>query len=343
MFILPLILPADTGGLTANLMDTTLLSLLTSVTILPLLIRFRRLASDSELALDITSEGYWDVTSDGRIVDVNSGYCQMIGYSREQILAMRVSNFEANESAEVVKAHLERIIANGHDRFETRHRHRNGQLINIEVSVSFVTETRHFICFLLDITERKKNEDIIHSLAYHDTLTQLPNRRMLKDRLGQAMAASKHSGQYGALMFLDLDNFKPLNDAHGHDVGDLLLIEVARRITNCVREMDTVARFGGDEFVVMLSELDVDFAASTAQANIVAEKIRSILADPYVLSVRHDGKADATVEHHCTSSIGVVLFIDHEAAEEDILKWADLAMYQAKDDGRNLIRFYEPH
>ena len=193
MFILPLILPADTGGLTANLMDTTLLSLLTSVTILPLLIRFRRLASDSGMALDITSEGYWDVTPDGRIVDVNSGYCQMIGYSREQILTMRVSDFEANESAEVVKAHLERIIANGHDRFETRHRHRNGQLINIEVSVSFVTETRHFICFLRDITERKHVEAAMResAVSLQTTLDNSPYLVWLKDSDGRYITINK--------------------------------------------------------------------------------------------------------------------------------------------------------
>ena len=155
------------------------------------------------------------------------------------------------------------------------------------------------------------------------------------------MAASKRSGRYGALMFLDLDNFKPLNDTHGHDVGDLLLIEVARRITGCIREVDTVARFGGDEYVVMLSELDVDKAASAAQAEFVAEKIRTTLAEPYVLTIRQDGNVETTVEHRCTSSIGVVLFINHEASPEDILKWADMAMYQAKEGGRNRIRFLD--
>jgi len=155
------------------------------------------------------------------------------------------------------------------------------------------------------------------------------------------MAASKRSGRYGALMFLDLDNFKPLNDAHGHDTGDLLLIEVARRITRCVRETDTVARFGGDEFVVMLGELDEDKAASAAQAEIVAEKIRAALSEPYVLTIRQEGNVEATVEHRCTSSIGMVLFINHEASPEDILKWADMAMYQAKEGGRNRVRFFD--
>jgi len=135
-----------------------------------------------------------------------------------------------------------------------------------------------------DITERKKAEEYIRTFAFYDTLTQLPNNRLLNDRLGQAMAASKRSGRYGAVMFLDLDNFKPLNDTHGHDVGDLLLVEAAQRITNCVREMDTVARIGGDEFVVMLSELDMDKELSVARAGVVAEKIRVTLAEPYLLT-----------------------------------------------------------
>ena len=155
------------------------------------------------------------------------------------------------------------------------------------------------------------------------------------------MAASKRSGCYGALMFLDLDNFKPLNDTHGHVVGDLLLIEVADRLKACVREMDTVARFGGDEFVVMLSDLNADKAESTLQAEIVAEKIRIRLAEPYLLTIRHEGKADSTVEHLCTVSIGVTLFLNHVADQDDILKWADAAMYQAKDAGRNSIRFHD--
>jgi len=187
----------------------------------------------------------------------------------------------------------------------------------------------------------RESENQIRSFAFYDTLTQLANRRLLNDRLGQAMAASKRSERYGAVIFLDLDNFKPLNDMHGHDVGDLLLIEVAHRITRCVREMDTVARFGGDEFVVMLSELDVDKAASTAQAGIVAEKIRTTLAEPYVLAIRQDGDTETTMEHRCTSSIGVVLFVNHEASTEDIFKWADMAMYQAKTGGRNRVRFFD--
>jgi len=190
-----------------------------------------------------------------------------------------------------------------------------------------------------DITERKQAEEKIRNLAFYDTLTQLPNRRMLDDRMNQAMATSKRSGRYCALMFLDLDNFKPLNDLHGHAVGDMLLIEVARRISSCVREMDTVARFGGDEFVVMLSELDVDKESSIAQARIVAEKIRTILAIPYVMTIKINN-TEIKVEHHCTSSIGVVMFINHEHSPEELIKQADREMYQAKESGRNRVCFH---
>jgi diguanylate cyclase (GGDEF)-like protein len=187
------------------------------------------------------------------------------------------------------------------------------------------------------VIERHRAEEQIRSLAYYDGLTQLPNRRMLDDRLTLAMAVSKRSGRYGALMFLDLDNFKPLNDTHGHAVGDLLLVQVAQRISGCVREMDSVARFGGDEFVVMLGELDEDRGESAAQARLVAEKVRSVLAEPYVLTFKQSDNQEISVEHRCSASIGVVLFINHEATPDDIIKWADLAMYRAKDEGRNRI------
>jgi diguanylate cyclase (GGDEF)-like protein/PAS domain S-box-containing protein len=192
-----------------------------------------------------------------------------------------------------------------------------------------------------DVTEQKKLEEQIRNLAFYDALTQLPNRRLLGDRLEQSIATSKRSGLYGALMFLDLDNFKPLNDRYGHIVGDSLLIEVAIRLKNCVREIDTVARFGGDEFVIMLNELDEDKVESTSQSRIVAEKICRSLAEPYQLTIKDNGKKDTSVEHHCTASVGVVLFDHHAGSQDDILKWADSAMYHAKEAGRNLIRFYD--
>jgi len=192
-----------------------------------------------------------------------------------------------------------------------------------------------------DITKRKQMEEQVRELAFYDPLTHLPNRRLMGDRLIQSLAESKRSNRYGALIFLDLDNFKALNDKHGHGVGDLLLVQAATRMKSCVREVDTVARFGGDEFVVMMGDLNEDKAASTALAGSAAEKIRTALAEPYRLAITHGSPVDALIEHRCTASIGVVVFIDREGTHDDFLRSADTAMYQAKKAGGNLIRLSE--
>ena len=192
-----------------------------------------------------------------------------------------------------------------------------------------------------DITERKQMEEFIRQQALYDPLTKLPNRRLLVDRLGLAMSTSKRTGSHGALLFLDLDNFKPLNDTHGHEAGDLLLIEVANRIRRCLRETDTVARLGGDEFVIVLAQLDIDKNISKQQAEMLAEKIRTELAKTYALELKGENGKVFIIEHHCTASIGVTLFIDERSFINDILKNADDAMYQAKNAGRNRICFYD--
>ncbi len=189
----------------------------------------------------------------------------------------------------------------------------------------------------VDITQRKLVEEQIHNLAFFDSLTQLPNRRLLIDRLGQAIQASSRSGSYSAVLFIDLDNFKPLNDLHGHSVGDLLLVEVAKRLKGCVRQVDTVGRYGGDEFVVVLNELDEDKARSALQAGNVAEKIRSTLAEPYTLIPTQDTVKEKKVKHQSEVSIGVVLFLDREVTTDNLITWADQAMYQAKKAGRNAV------
>jgi diguanylate cyclase (GGDEF)-like protein/PAS domain S-box-containing protein len=191
-----------------------------------------------------------------------------------------------------------------------------------------------------DNTDRKHMEEQVRQLAFYDPLTHLANRRLLNDRLGQTLLASKRSAFYGALIFLDLDNFKPLNDSQGHSVGDQLLTEVATRIKGCVREIDTVARFGGDEFVVLLDELAIREEDSMAQAGVIAEKIRVALAVPYVLCKECNGEDAATLEHRCTASVGVTLFLHGETSQHDILVRADAAMYQAKLQGRNRVLFY---
>lgn len=165
----------------------------------------------------------------------------------------------------------------------------------------------------------------------------MPNRRLLDDRLGQSLVVSKRSGNCGAVMVLDLDNFKTINDLHGHHLGDLLLVEVARRLVDCVRQKDTVARFGGDEFVVIVGELSADRQLSLQQAADVAEKIRTSLLAPYLLTVSQTGQVDTSVVHHCSASIGLALFLSQEASQNDLLKWADAAMYQAKAASCNVI------
>lgn len=223
-------------------------------------------------------------------------------------------------------------------------RHKNGAEFPIELSISAFKfhNNFHALGIMRDITERKKMEAQVHQLAFYDPLTNLPNRRLLHDRLAQAINNSKRSEYYAALMMLDLDNFKPINDAHGHAAGDLLLIEVAKRLKSGIREIDTVARFGGDEFVLLLNKLAIEKTESTLQARIIAEKIRDALSAPYRLIIQNSQEnTESVIEHYCSASIGVVVFINHEASQDNILKWADDAMYQAKENGRNLIRFHD--
>ncbi len=194
-----------------------------------------------------------------------------------------------------------------------------------------------------DLTERKKLENDIRQLAFYDDLTLLPNRRLLEDRLRQVISTSQRRCDYSALMFLDLDNFKPLNDSHGHALGDALLVEVAIRLKQCVRGMDTVARFGGDEFVVLIPELGKAQPEATGQALGIAEKIRKELSRPYALARQPaaGAGAGASITHHCTVSIGVLVFSAEQAPTDVLLKWADAAMYQAKDEGRNRVHLFQ--
>ena len=191
----------------------------------------------------------------------------------------------------------------------------------------------NYVATLTDITERKRAADEIERLASFDHLTDLPNRRLLIDRLRHAMSASSRSGRDGALLFLDLDHFKTINDTLGHDVGDILLQQVAERLISCVRESDTVARLGGDEYVIMLEDLSEHAIEAAAQSEAIGEKILSALNQPFQL---------AENEYHVTPSIGVALFSSHEKSYENLLKHADIAMYHAKKAGRNTLRFFDP-
>lgn len=281
-----------------------------------------------------------------RWLQVNNRMCEMLGYPREELLQLAWTQTTHPDDLPGNLALFKRLVAGEFDAFhyDKRFLRKDGGIVDTSMEVRCVRgpdgSPETVVIMVQDITERKQMEEQVRQLAFHDALTNLPNRRLLNDRLSQAMAAGKRSGHFGALMFIDLDNFKPLNDSHGHGVGDLLLIEVARRIDSRVREADTVSRFGGDEFVVLLSELGAERSESARQAGTVAEHIRTILAQPYVLKLKREGEAETIVEHRCTASIGIALFIKHESSAEDVLKWADTAMYQAKEAGRNSVRFF---
>ena len=277
---------------------------------------------------------------------VNSRFTHVTGYSSAEVIGKNPRVLKSGLTDKAIYDAMWRTLTQGKPWFgEFVNKRKTGEIYYEEAYISPVKDedgtVSHYVAVKLDITARKQLEEEVRQLAFYDPLTQLPNRRLLNDRLGQALAASKRGNVYSALMFLDLDNFKPLNDTHGHEVGDMLLIEAANRLTGCVREMDTIARFGGDEFVVMLGELNKDKEASTTQAAIVAEKIRAALSEPYRFSITNDAQIDTSVEHHCTASIGIVLFIGIESNQDDIMKWADAAMYEAKNAGRNQIRFYD--
>ena len=268
------------------------------------------------------------------------------GFRADEVVGHSVFEMFTDEGVEVIKSMLRlramEDAAGGTERFlrfEVQHRCKDGRLIWGEVlskpDRNAQGEIIGYHGITREITERKRLEEQVHQLAFHDPLTHLANRRLMLDHLEQAMSASKRSQRHGALLFLDLDNFKPLNDTHGHGVGDLLLIEVAERLKACVREADTVARFGGDEFVVLLSELSTQPGEAAEQAVAIAEKVRTRLAEPYVLQ---SAPSAPSIRHECTASIGVAVFRGRDESQNAVIDRADAAMYRAKEEGRNRIQ-----
>lgn len=300
-----------------------------------------------DVAFNTASNAMAITDKDTRIQWANPAFGEMTGYAASELIGLPLRDLGKSEKQDPAydQTIWKTILAGNGWHGELIHRQKNGVDYDEEMTITPMKDAAgnptHFIAVMRNITERKKAEEQIRTLAFYDTLTQLPNRRLLDDRLSRAMIASKRSNRYGALMFLDLDNFKPLNDKYGHGTGDLLLIEVAQRITQCVRGTDTVARFGGDEFVVMLDGLSTDRNGSISEAEIVAEKIRRSIAEPFMLSMHKEGRGDVSIEHRCSISIGVALFIGDGVSSDDLLKRADMAMYRAKDKGRNRLHFFD--
>jgi len=272
------------------------------------------------------------------ILRVNQAFVEITGYSAEEAVGQTPRMLQSGRHAAAFYAAMwESVERSGAWQGEIWNRRKNGEVYPEWLMITAVKDdtglATHYVGTFADITRRKTAEAEIENLAFYDPLTQLPNRRLLLDRLKQALASSTRNERYGALLFLDLDNFKTLNDTLGHDIGDLLLQQVALRLATCVREGDTAARLGGDEFVVMLEDLSENVLEAATQTEIVGEKILAALNQPYQL---------ANYEHHSTPSIGVTLFADHQGTIDDLLKRADLAMYQAKAAGRNTLRFFDP-
>jgi len=275
---------------------------------------------------------------DGTITSWNPGAEALFGYSAEEMIGQSVLTLFPPDRLDEEEGILTKIRHHEQVRhLETMRKRKDGSLFDVSLTLSPILDDQGVVIgistIVRDISERKKSEHVIHNLAFYDPLTDLPNRRLFQDRLTIAIASSVRNKQYGALMFLDLDNFKTLNDTQGHDVGDLLLIEVAKRLKSCVRESDTVARMGGDEFIVLIEGLGSHEEYASQVVAHVAEKMRESLAQPYQLN---------NIHHQSSPSIGVYIFSGAKDALEDVIKRADIAMYQAKNSGRNRVRFYDP-
>lgn len=275
-------------------------------------------------------------SADLRILRVNHAFVALTGYGFDEAVGQASNMLRSGRHDSVFyQAMWHSLKQTGHWEGELWNRRKNGEIYPDWLSITAVKDPQgqvtHYVSVHTDITLRKRFDEDIRKLAFFDPLTQLPNRRLLLDRLQQLSAMRARSNQVAAVLFLDLDRFKLLNDSYGHDQGDELLIQVAQRLQACVREIDTVARLGGDEFVVALAQLSDDADLAHAGAQAVADKILQALAQPFVLP---------EVTWRLSASIGVALLVNARALPEDLLKQADMAMYQAKAAGRNSVHFF---
>ena len=273
----------------------------------------------------------------GLILRVNQAFTRLTGYSAEEAVGQTPNLLSSGRHPpEFYKQMWDTITCKGYWQGQIWNRRKNGRIYAEWLTITAVTggdgQISHYVSTFSDITQSSEADARIHRLVHYDALTELPNRRLLQDRLAQALATTTRHELFGAILFLDLDNFKTVNDTRGHDIGDQLLVEVTQRLLQGVRESDTVARLGGDEFVVLLEELGRDADEAAALAKQIGEKLGAAISQPILINGH---------EVHCTASIGVGLFHLRETVEE-LLKHGDLAMYHAKTAGRNTLRFFDP-
>jgi len=267
-----------------------------------------------------------------RIIKVNPAFTAITGYSADDVIGKTPRILSSGvHPIEFYKEMWATLIATGNWQGEISNRRKNGEFYTEWLSINMVRDNEghltHYVASFSDISERKAAEAHMHNLAHYDVLTGLPNRTLLSDRLQQAITAAKREKSHMALMFIDLDKFKPVNDTFGHHIGDLMLKEVAKRILECLRESDSAARLGGDEFVVLLPLIEAE-----SDAVAVAEKIRYALNQPFEL---------AGHSLNISSSIGVAVYPERGGDEKSLLTNADKAMYYAKEAGRNSVKLFE--
>jgi len=292
--------------------------------------RYRSVFQTSLDALSITN------LSDGTLTEVNQAFLDLMGYTRDEVIgrtSIELGFWENLQDRDNVVAKLRQDSSFRDERTRLKKKNREIFWVHLSASVIEIEGTACMFCVTRDLSDARAAQDEIRNLAFYDSLTHLPNRRLLLDRMLQALSGDTRSTRKRALLFVDLDDFKSLNDTLGHSMGDLLLQDVARRLTDCVHEADTVARYGADEFVVMLEDLSLNSEEAADEAEIVGEKMLAALAQPFLLAGR---------ETQGTASIGITVFGDKRESTSEVLQQADMAMHQAKTAGGNTVRFFAP-
>ena len=290
------------------------------------------------LAVEQSHNSVFITDLNANIEYANEAFLKTSGYSLQEVIGKSPRLLSSGKTPKAIYDDMWAHITRGEVwKGELINRRKDGSEYIDLTKISLLRQpdgqVTHYLAIKEDITNHKLAEEEIQQLAFFDPLTKLPNRRLLMDRLQQALAATTRGGEHGALLFIDLDNFKTLNDSLGHDIGDLLLRQVAQRLTGCVREGDTVSRLGGDEFVIMLGDLSKNFQEAAFQCEAIGEKILATLNQPYSL---------AGNDCHSTPSIGITLFANHHSTVDEVMKRADISMYEAKKAGRNTVRFFDP-
>lgn len=293
---------------------------------------------------EANAAGIFVVDENRDIVMVNQRFCNIVGFSKQELIGKNASfTHISQETYERFREYFLKAKEEGSSKIEyfVKKKGTSGTWVEMFGSPIELEKNRYGVIWsILDISERKQVEEIIRYYAFYDPLTGLVNRRLLEDRLEVIVESKKRSDSYSALIFLDLDNFKVLNDTYGHEVGDVFLKEVASRLLNSLRKTDTVARIGGDEFVIIVNDLSTLKVTATNQLQKIANSVLDSIKRPFTLSVTDKEKGIKKIEHISGASIGLNLFNHSDTTKELLLREADEAMYEAKKSGKNRIKFF---